>query len=126
MKSPVKGWTDAKFKGWIISLLRRGSLRYPPRNETLKEAKTGKKINTESGRMAEHYKCSVCNKDFPAKQVCVDHIDPVVDPLKGFTTWDGYIERMFCPKENLQVLCSSCHTTKSLQEKEQKKCRNVL
>lgn len=121
MKSPVKGWTDAKFRSWIVALLRRGSLRYPPRNECLREAKTEKKTNEKTGRLAQHYKCAGCNKDFPAKDVCIDHIQPVVEPLKGFTTWDNYIERMFCSKENLQCLCKNCHDIKTQKEKDDKK-----
>ena len=58
MKSNVIGWSDAKFKSWIVALLRRGSIRYPPRNEALKEAKTEKKINPASGRLAQHYVCA--------------------------------------------------------------------
>lgn len=121
IKSPVKTWTDAKFKGWVISLLRRGTLRFPNRNEVLKEAKTDKKINVASGRMAQHYKCAECFGEFPASKVAVDHVQPVVCPKQGFTDWDTYIERMFCTKDNLQVLCSNCHTTKSFKEKEERK-----
>ena len=121
LKSPVPGWTDAKFKGWIISLLRRGTMRYPPRNECLNKAKTDKKINPASGRLAQHFKCKKCKKDFPAKQVVVDHIKPAVDPKKGFVDWDTYIERMFCALKNFQVLCKPCHDTKSAKEREARK-----
>jgi 5-methylcytosine-specific restriction endonuclease McrA len=46
----------------------------------------------------------------------MDHKIPVVDPQEGFTTWDSYINRMFCPEENFQVLCSPCHDTKTKSE----------
>lgn len=117
--SPISGWTDAKWRSWVISLLRRGSLRFPNRTEVLQEAKTKKKINKTSGRMAQHYKCAGCKKDFPMSQIAVDHLLPVVCPIQGFVDWNTYISRMFCPKENLQVLCSSCHDVKT--EKERKK-----
>ncbi len=116
MKSNVIGWSDAKFKSWIIALLRRGSIRYPPRNEALKEAKTEKKINPASGRLAQHYVCAGCGDEFPMSKVCIDHILPVV-PATGFTTWDDYINRMYCAKENFQVLCKTCHDEKSALEK---------
>ena len=119
ISSPVVGWTDSKFRSWVIALLRRGSLRFPNRTEVLKEAKTKKKINKTSGRMAQHYRCAGCKKEFPMSQICVDHIEPVVDVNTGFVSWDNYITRMFCPKENLQVLCSACHDVKT--EKERKK-----
>ncbi len=121
MKSPIKGWSDAKWKGWIVSLLRRGTMRYPPRNECLKAAKTEKKINVKTGRMAQHYQCAGCGGEFPAKGICVDHINPIIQPGIGFTTWDEYIERMFCPITNLQPLCKLCHDEKTRKEKDDKK-----
>jgi 5-methylcytosine-specific restriction endonuclease McrA len=123
MKSPIPEWSDAKFKGWIISLLRRGTMRWPPRNEVLKAAKTVKKVNPKSGRLAQHFECNGCKQDFPAKGVVVDHKKPVVDIKKGFIDFDTYINRMYCAAKNLQVLCKDCHTKKSKKEREaRKKC----
>ena len=84
---------------------------------TLNEAKTEKKVNKKSGRLAQHFKCAACKKDFPAKDVNVDHIAPVVDPKQGFVSWDVYIERLYCEKENFQILCKECHTIKTKKEK---------
>jgi hypothetical protein len=39
----------------------------------------------------------------------------------GFTTWDDVINRMFCEKENLQVLCHECHKAKTQEEKESRR-----
>lgn len=121
LKSPIASWTDAKYKNWIISLLRRGTMRWPPRNEVLREAKTEKKTNVNTGRIAQHYKCSGCSKDFPAKEVRIDHIHPIVDVRKGFETWDIYIGNMYCGKDKLQVLCLSCHKDKSENERQLRK-----
>jgi hypothetical protein len=49
--------------------------------------------------------------------VQVDHINPVVDPAKGFINWDIYIDRIFCEVDKLQVLCRSCHKEKTAEEK---------
>lgn len=113
--------TEAKFKGWIISLLRRGTMRWPPRNECLSKAKTKKKINKKTNRLAQHYKCNGCKKEFPLKEVVVDHIQPVVSCKEGFVDWNTYIDRMFCPITNFQVLCKGCHTIKSSEERAQRK-----
>lgn len=61
--------------------------------------------------MAQHYLCAKCRKDFPKTSVQVDHIEEVV--LDKFTTWDEFIERLFCNSDNLQVLCIPCHKKKT-------------
>lgn len=109
-------WTEARKKSFIISLLRAGTRRYPPKYEVLNQAKTVKKVNAETGRIAQHYKCAVCLLDFPQKNVQVDHIVPVVGP-EGFTSWDEYIKNMFCSKDNLQVLCKEDHDRKTKLER---------
>jgi len=114
-------WTQGKFDTFIRSLLRGGFRKYPPKYEVLKEAAVGKKINPASKRLAEHYRCATCKKDYPQKEVNVDHIQPVTDPVTGFQGWDVYVKRMFCSKSNLQVLCSDCHDIKTAEERELRK-----
>ena len=111
-------WTEGRWNTFITSALRAGARRWPPKYLTLNSAKTEKKVNTKTGRVAQHYLCNSCGGEFPAKDVQVDHIEPVVDPNKGFVSWDVFIDRLFCEKENLQVLCTTCHKAKSKQEKE--------
>ena len=118
--SPIPNWTASKWKGWIISLLRKGTIRYPPRNECLRNAFVDRRVNPNTGRMAKHYRCASCLEVFPLKQVCVDHIESVI-PTTGFTTWDDYIQRMFCSVEGLQILCVECHAMKSSEENRQRK-----
>lgn len=113
-------WTAGRLKTFITSTLRSGFRKYPPKFETLKEASVGKKVNKKTGRMAEHFKCAECKKEYPAKEVNVDHIEPVVCPKDGFVNWDVYIKRMFCEKSNLQVLCEKCHDVKSAEERKQR------
>lgn len=56
--------------------------------------------------------------------VFVDHIVPVVDAVVGWTSYDDFIERLFCNSDNLQVLCKECHDAKSADEKEKRKNGN--
>jgi 5-methylcytosine-specific restriction endonuclease McrA len=116
---PIK-WTEGRRKGFITSALRAGMRRWPPKYQALAEAFTGTKKNKATGRMAKHYRCNSCNKEFVAAKVQVDHIEPVVS-AKGFTTWDDFIDRLFCEQENLQVLCLTCHKKKSALETQQRK-----
>lgn len=107
-------WTDARFRAFIVSCLRAGTRRWPPKYDAVKAAETTKKINKKTKRLAQHYKCNGCNKEFTRKDIEVDHISPVV--LDEFIDWNTYIERLFCEQENLQVLCKPCHKKKSLKE----------
>jgi len=111
-------WTEARYRSFVTSTLRAGSRKWPPKYETLNAAKTEKKINKATGRLAQHYLCAMCEQEYTQKNVQVDHIKPVVDPKKGFVSWDTYIDRMFCEGKNLQVLCKVCHVEKTKLEKE--------
>lgn len=78
--------------------------------------------------------CAGCQEEVAAsikvngrrvKNVHVDHIEPIIDPDVGFTSYDDMIERMFCEAPNLQVLCTSCHDAKTDQEKARAKARRA-
>ncbi len=114
-------WTEARFKSFVTSALRAASRRWPPKYKALKEAFVGKQVNAKTGKLAMHYKCAECKKLYVATDVQVDHIKPVVDPKKGFVSWDSFIDRMFCEIENLQVMCKPCHKIKTDQEKLERK-----
>ena len=101
-------WTEAKFKSFIKNNLRRATMKWAPINEALGLARTRRGF----------YKCAGCGEEVPAsvkegrtrkKNVHVDHIEPIIDPAVGWTTWDDCIERMFCELDNLQVLCTAPH-----------------
>ena len=115
-------WTLGRFNSFITSTLRAGARRWQPKYETLNAAKTEKKINEKTGRLAQHFRCEVCQQEFTAKDMEVDHILPAVDPSVGFTTWDEFINRLFCEQDNLQAICKACHKIKSSTER---KIRNA-
>lgn len=110
-------WTVGRFNSFITSTLRAGARRWQPKYETLNAAKTEKKINEKTGRLAQHYRCALCFNEFTAKDMEVDHILPAVDPIVGFTSWDEFINRLFCEQENLQAICKPCHKVKSAKER---------
>ena len=95
--------------------------RFPPKWKALKAASLGRLINKRSGRLAEHYRCAECLEPFVARDVQVDHINPVVDPAKGFEDWPTYMERLYCEADNLQVLCKPCHKDKTNEERKERK-----
>jgi 5-methylcytosine-specific restriction endonuclease McrA len=89
---------DSKLKQRLISRIRREWHWSKQKKDALKAAECD-----------EGYTCALCDGLFPKKQVQVDHINPVVDPDVGFQGFDVYLERMFCPAENLRILCKECH-----------------
>ena len=113
-------WTTGRRKAFIISTLRGGFRRYPPKYEVLRKACVGVMLNAKTGRMAKHYTCATCIVPFPAKEVQVDHIEPIVDPLVGFINFDVFAEKLFCEEDNLQVLCKPCHLKKTKVETDMK------
>ena len=113
-------WTEARFRAFIISALRAYMKRFPPKWKALEQAKVGRKINKRSGRLAEHYLCASCGGFFIARDVQVDHIDPVVSPEEGFQDWWTYFNRLYCEADNLQVLCKQCHKEKTNAERKER------
>ncbi len=118
-------WTEGRFNSFITSTLRAGARRWQPKYDTLNASKTEKKINRKTGRMAQHFRCQLCGEEFTQKDMEVDHIKPVVDPVKGFQTWDIFIDRLFCEANNLQAICKPCHLLKTNKEKQEKKNANI-
>ena len=96
---------------YIIPALRKIWRFYPYRREVLEEAKDGRGF----------HKCYVCGNKF--KDVQVDHIDPVGTCKRedGRTDYNKFIDRLLCPKENLGVICKTCHSIKTKQESSERR-----
>jgi 5-methylcytosine-specific restriction endonuclease McrA len=98
-----------------MSAIKRTFSRSPTHREALNNAKCPRKKGPRGGK---RYRCASCRKDFGAKDVQVDHIDPIVPigTLSKDMSWDEIVSRIFCTPDNLQVLCSECHKIKSKEE----------
>ena len=73
-------WTEARFKSFIVSALRKVSSRWGPRNTCKKEARYFEKLPNATGRLVFHSVCAGCGEVVPETTSSVDHINPVVDP----------------------------------------------
>lgn len=62
------------------------------------------------------YKCNICQQIFSKKETQLDHVVPVVNPETGWTTFDDFVERLFCYEAGYQVLCVQCHNNKTQLE----------
>jgi hypothetical protein len=103
---PVK-----QFRDWMKNTLRRAFFRFWERTKAIQAARVDRGL----------YKCAMCLVVSKIEGHHIDHINPVVDPKVGFVGWDTYIERLFCPSSNLQLLCKACHTIKTDKEREERK-----
>ena len=115
---------DTKLKYFIISTLRRRSKCWKPAQDALNKVKEIYYITSKKGKQLRRvkFKCYKCNKFFGRKEIQIHHKFPVVDPTIGFTTWDMYINRMFCPNEEYyEIICKPCHKEENRKGRELKK-----
>lgn len=114
-------WTEARFRSFIKGALRSASNRWGPKFEVKKEARIERGVYLCAGYQRKPHKTPATLPPKPGnsrrRQVAVDHIEPIVDPAVGFTTWDEVIDKMFCEKEGLQLLCPDCHDHKTADER---------
>jgi ribosomal protein L44E len=105
----------------IRGALRRTFSRSPVIREVLfKVRREIPKYNKDGSRAkkdAVQYRCNVCQQYVGSTKVSVDHINPVVDVQQGFVDFNTFITRLFCDATNLQVICDSCHNTKTQIER---------
>ena len=95
-----------KLKTFLIQNLRRISYRWPERGSALRKARISRGL----------YLCNHCKGQFKSKEINVDHVIPIIDPVMGWVNIEIYIERMFCNEDGFQVLCKNCHDVKSEAE----------
>lgn len=106
-------WTEARYKGFVVSLLRAGTMRWKPKYDAIKRAFVKDGLNPATGRKCKLHRCEQCSGLFAQGDMHADHIESVVDPEVGFVSWDTYISRMFAEKEGYRAICHACHNTRS-------------
>jgi len=84
---------------YIKASLRRTWGRSKQRRDALNAAKISYGL----------YQCAQCKLHTRRKDINVDHIIAI----GKFTTFDIYIERLFCETSGLRVLCKACHKVKT-------------
>jgi hypothetical protein len=118
-------WTEARWVSFVKGVLRAGSNKWPPKWEVKKRARKARGIYRCAGfeRKGHDAPATIIAKGVGRKRtnnIFVDHVAPVVGGT-GFTSWDDFIEGLYCEVDNLQVLCKECHDAKSKAERTQRK-----
>lgn len=107
--------TESAFWSFIRSGLRQKSRWWKPITECKMKARRAYKGSNK--RQKFEYKCNVCHKWFPDKKINVDHIIGA-GSLNCSDDLPGFVDRLFCELDNLQVLCETCHNNKTQLEKQ--------
>ena len=110
--------TESAFWSFIRSGLRQKSRFWKP----ITQCKMANR-RTYKGpikRQKFEYQCNECKSWFPDKKINVDHIKPA-GSLNCANDLPGFVERLFCEIDNLQLLCETCHNVKTQNEKKWKK-----
>lgn len=95
----------------IMSALRNVSRFDPDGREALKQARKARGL----------YQCAHCKQLFSERQVQKDHVVPVVK-LSGFNgDWNDVIKRLFPGPDGYQILCFTCHFTKTQNENKERR-----
>jgi hypothetical protein len=106
--------TESAFWSFIRSALRNKSRWWKPITECKQKAR--RPYTGPNKRMKYEYQCNECKGWYPEKQINVDHIIPA-GTLTCSKDLAGFIERLFCEQENLQVMCEKCHDVKTQNER---------
>jgi len=113
-KKKAAPFDEQKIFVWLRSALRSASRRYPPIYEALAAAK--RPYTGDNARQKVCYECAMCGTLESTKGVAVDHR---VDCGK-LASWDdvqGFVQRLFCTRDGLDVLCHQCHDCKTYMTK---------
>lgn len=106
--------TESAFWSFIRSALRQKSRWWKPITQC--KLKARRPYKGPNKRQKFEYQCKYCEQWFPDKRVNVDHITPA-GTLRSAADLPGFVERLFCEIDGLQVLCSKCHDEKTKLEK---------
>jgi 5-methylcytosine-specific restriction endonuclease McrA len=106
--------TESAFWSFIRSALRQKSRWWKPITECKMKAR--RPYKGPNKRQKFEYLCNSCKTWFPEKQINVDHIVGA-GSLNCGQDLPGFVDRLFCEQDNLQVLCTTCHDHKTKLEK---------
>jgi len=110
--------SEAAYWTFIRSALRQKSRWWPPISQAKQEAR--RLYVGPNKRQKYEYQCAHCKGWFIEKLINVDHIIGA-GALNCSADLDGFISRLFCEKNNLQILCTHCHDKKTKDDREKNK-----
>jgi hypothetical protein len=110
-------FSESAFWSFIRSALRQKSRWWKP--ITIAKHKARRPYKGPNKRQKFEYQCNICKQWFPESKISVDHIYPV-GSLNCAADLPGFVERLFCEEQGLQVLHDECHDLKTKNEKSER------
>ncbi len=98
--------TEAAFWAYIRSTLRKKSMFWRPILECRNSSR--REYSGPNKRQKWEYLCGICNKYHHGKEVVVHHINDC-GTLTCADDLPGFVERLFCERDGLKVVCKNCH-----------------
>ena len=114
-------WTTPRFYSFVRSALRRAFTRWPPNYAARKDAR--QPYSGPNKRQQWQFKCALCGGWWMQKETQIDH-KIECGSLRAFSDLSGFVERLFCEKDGLQVVCKKCHQEKTNLQRQLNKTNN--
>ena len=108
-------WTKSRYFQFIRSALRQAFSRYPVKFQVKNAAK--RTLKKKKGNQRYEYLCAECAGYFKGNEVDCDHIVQA-GSLTTYEHLPGFVARLFCEADGLQILCKPCHKRKTKEDRE--------
>ena len=107
--------TEAGLVSWVLSGLRRMTLRWKPRYDRMNECREKKPLGV-NGREVWANTCEHCRKWFKTSDLAMDHIEPIggMTKLEDAGRW---LDKALVEVDGYQRLCKECHDKKTAEER---------
>lgn len=103
---------------WVITVLNRYLWnRYPARLQVKTRCKVRVRIGEYKNgkdKFVYKFKCEECGEI--VDKIEVDHLEPRIDPEKGYQDIETWIYRTFVGADKLKGKCKPCHSSKTVAE----------
>jgi 5-methylcytosine-specific restriction endonuclease McrA len=109
-----KTMTESQFWAFIRAALRQKSRFWKP--ITACKMNNRRKYEGINKRQKYEYQCNKCKHWFKDTHIAVDHIVPC-GALNNSADLPGFVDRLFCEMNGLQLLCEECHQLKTNMER---------
>lgn len=107
--------TKAGIVSWVLSHLRKMTLRWKPRFDKLNEGRFRLPYG-KNGKPVWCNSCESCKLMFRTGDLVMDHIEPI-GGLKSLEDAGRWLVKALVEIDGYQRLCKNCHKIKTLEER---------